>query len=81
MNLWSGVAVYFVTWWLCLFMVLPFGARAVIDAADIEKGKDAGAPRRPRLLTKMMATTVLASVVFAAFYAALETGAISLGGP
>ena len=34
MGLWTGIAVYFIIWWLSLFLVLPFGARATIDDED-----------------------------------------------
>ena len=41
MGLITGIAVYFVIWWITLFMVLPFG---IERDGDIEEGNDPGAP-------------------------------------
>jgi predicted secreted protein len=66
MSLASGIAVYFIVWWVCLFMVLPFGVKNAHEAGEsVEHGNEAGAPVRPMLLKKVIATTVLATVVFA----------------
>lgn len=72
-------AVYVIIWWLVLFMVLPWGNRA-IAADDVAKGHAAGAPERPRILVKFAATTVLAGVVFAVFYWAQTSGYLALRG-
>lgn len=57
------VAIYFVLWWLCLFMVLPFGVRGQHEDGAVTDGTEPGAPIRPRLLIKLAATSVLAFVV------------------
>ncbi len=77
MNWLSQLAIYFVIWWLTLFMVLPWGNRA-IDVADVVKGQDAGSPHRPRLWQKMALNTVLAAIVWAIFYLGVSSGYISL---
>ncbi len=77
----TGSAVYLVIWWLVLFIILPVGARTIIDTEDVEKGQDAGAPKRPRLLLKMAVTTVVAGVIFAGFYTVVESGMISFREP
>lgn len=61
MDLVSGVVVYILLWWWMLFMTLPFGAR---PPEQVETGHDAGAPRNPMLKKKLIATTVLAAVVW-----------------
>jgi predicted secreted protein len=65
MQIASLVAVYFVVWWLTLFMVLPFGARSQVDAGDVLRGSEPGAPAVLRLWPKLLATTVLAAVFMA----------------
>lgn len=65
----THAAVFAIIWWLVLFLVLPWGARPKIDAADVEKGQDAGAPRRPRMGFKLAVTTGVAGLLWAAFYA------------
>ena len=73
----SGLAIYVVIWWLVIFLVLPWGRRNTIGPDDVDKGQDAGAPEKPRMLVKMAVTTVVSGVFFAAFYWISESGAIS----
>ena len=66
MSIPSAIAIYFVTWWVCLFAVLPFGVRNSYEAGEsVEQGNEAGAPVQPMLLRKVIATTILATVMFA----------------
>jgi predicted secreted protein len=57
----TGIAIYFLIWWIVLFTVLPWGVRAQEEGAP---GTDPGAPFVPRLGLKLIWTTVIASVVF-----------------
>jgi predicted secreted protein len=68
MNGLAGVAVYFVLWWLCLFVVLPFGVKDRQEGEDITLGADRGAPHQPMLVKKAIATTILAGLLFGIFY-------------
>ncbi|MDA0239548.1 MAG: DUF1467 family protein [Proteobacteria bacterium] len=61
----TGFAVYFILWWLTLFMVLPFGVRA---QGDVSEGHEAGAPARPRIIIKMLITTVISFIFWLIFY-------------
>lgn len=60
----TAIAIYFLIWWLTLFAVLPWGISA---QGEGEPGTDPGAPALPRLLSKLVWTTVIATVLFAAF--------------
>ena len=65
MSLASGIAIYFIIWWVCLFAVLPFGVKNAHETGEsVEQGNEAGAPVNPLLLRKVLATTVLAAIVF-----------------
>jgi predicted secreted protein len=68
MTLTTGLAIYFIIWWLALFVVLPWGIRSQEESGDIAPGSDPGAPAVPRLLAKLIWTTLVAAVVFAALY-------------
>lgn len=68
MGLVSSIAIYFVIWWLCLFVVLPFGVKSQHEANDVTLGTEHGAPHQPYLLRKAIATTILAGVIFAGVY-------------
>ena len=61
MGLVTGIAVYFVVWWITLFMVLPFGIEREIN---VKKGNDPGAPVKHRVLIKFAINTVLASIIW-----------------
>ncbi len=68
MGLFPSIAVYFVIWWLCLFLTLPFGVKSQHETDEVAPGTEAGAPVKPRLLVKALATTVLATIIFSGFY-------------
>ncbi|MCF6322462.1 MAG: DUF1467 family protein [Rhizobiaceae bacterium] len=64
MSFGTGFAVYFLFWWLCLFVVLPFGIRSQVESGEITPGTEPGAPRKFHVWKKMLINTVLAGVVF-----------------
>jgi predicted secreted protein len=68
MTLLGSIAIYFVIWWLCLFVVLPFGVKSQHEADDVTLGTEHGAPHRPHLAMKALATTILAAIIFAGVY-------------
>lgn len=78
MSVGAVVAIYFIVWWIVLFAVLPWGVRSQADAQRVAPGTDPGAPHRPLLLRKMLATTILAAVVTAAVIYLLTSGVVSL---
>ena len=63
----TGIAIYFLIWWITLFAILPFGIRSQHEG-DIAPGTDPGAPIVPRLLSKVFWTTVVSTVVYAILY-------------
>jgi predicted secreted protein len=70
------LAIYFITWWLVLFMVLPWGAHSQEDSGEVTPGTDPGAPAVHRVWKKLLLTTVIASIVFAILAAIYEAGLI-----
>jgi predicted secreted protein len=75
----SLVAIYFVTWWMVLFVVLPFGVRNSAEAGTaVADGHDAGAPLQPQLLRKAKITTVLSAVVMFLGWALMNSGWIDI---
>jgi len=65
-----ALAIYFTMWWVVLFAVLPFGVRSYAEAgAEPPAGTDAGAPVAPRIGLKLLATTAVSAILFAAVYA------------
>ncbi len=54
------IAIYAIIWWICLFMVLPFGVRNQVDAGEITRGTEPGAPVAPRWGRRFLITTLAA---------------------
>jgi predicted secreted protein len=68
MSVFTALAIYFIIWWVALFAVLPFGVRSQHETGEVVPGTDPGAPVLPHLARKLVWTTIVASVIFAAFY-------------
>jgi predicted secreted protein len=74
-----AIALYFIIWWITLFAMLPIGVRTSEEAGEASApGHAESAPQTPNLLPKMVATTVVASIVFAALYAIIVHHVITL---
>ena len=78
MSLALAIAIYFICWWLVLFTMLPIGVRTQQEEGEIEPGTPESAPVAPRILPKLVATTVISSVVFAGIYMIIEHKLITL---
>ena len=78
MSLAFAISMYVVIWWIVLFAMLPIGVRTQAEEGEISPGTAESAPHMPRLLPKMLATTVIASVLFGAFYVIITHHLITL---
>jgi predicted secreted protein len=74
----TAVATFFLIWWVVLFAVLPWGVRSQHEGDEIAPGTDPGAPTAPKLGRKLVWTTVVTSVIFAACYLAYNDHLVSL---
>ena len=61
MDIVSSIVVYILLWWWVFFVVLPFGAK---PAEEQIPGQAASAPEKPRIVTKMLITSVIAASCF-----------------
>jgi predicted secreted protein len=71
-----AAAIYFVLWWIVLFAVLPWGVESQEEAGEVSPGSDPGAPVRPLLLRKAIATTLISAVIMGLGYSAWALGLI-----
>ena len=69
-----GFAVYVVLWWLVLFMVLPWGVQSQAERGRVIRGSERGAPVKPLMLKKIVATSVIAAVLLAIGYGLSYSG-------
>jgi predicted secreted protein len=63
----SGIVVFLLTWWVVLFMVLPWGLRR----------DEMGKPENPRILQKLILTTAVSAVFWLILYGLIEADIIS----
>lgn len=64
----SFAALFFVTWWIVLFAVLPFSVRTQDDDQDVTLGTVSSAPRGPHMLRAVLRTTIVTAIIMAIFY-------------
>jgi len=64
----SFAALFFVTWWVVLFAVLPFSMRTQDEDQDVTLGTVSSAPRGPHMLRAVVRTTIVTAVIIGAFY-------------
>jgi predicted secreted protein len=76
MRLGTVIAIYFLIWWVVLFVVLPWGVRSQVESGDVAAGTDPGAPARHRVWRVLAWTTIIATIVFAIFWAIYAAGLI-----
>lgn len=75
------LAAFFLIWWIVLFAVLPWGVHSQHEDTEMAPGTDPGAPVLPKLGRKLAWTTLVAGVLFAAFYLVqTDGGLVMLGG-
>jgi predicted secreted protein len=67
MSVSTSFAVFFIIWWVVLFAVLPWGIRSQAETGEVVPGSDPGAPALPKLKSKLVWTTLVSAIVFAAF--------------
>ena len=74
----TGLAIYFVIWWITLFLTLPFGVRSQHEDGGGTPGTDPGAPIKTRMGRKLIWTTVLSLVIYALGVLAYYEGLLNI---
>ena len=74
----TGLAIYFVIWWIVLFVTLPFGVRSQHEDGEGVAGTDPGAPIATQMGRKLIWTTVLSAVIFAVALLAYDAGYLNV---
>ena len=75
MTWFTGIVMYVLIWWTALFIVLPFGTRPVSEADPTSGWR--GAPAQPRPLRILLATTLLAAILWGGCYLLIASDLIS----
>ena len=78
MNWVSGIVIYVIAWWLVFFMLLPIGVKPPHEVGEAaETGHDPGAPVKPMMWRKVIASTVIATAIWGLAYWAITSELIS----
>ncbi len=75
MHWFTAFVLYVMIWWTLLFAILPVGTKPVADA-DTATGWR-GAPARPMIGRKVLATTLLSLLVWGVAMLIINSGWIS----
>ena len=67
MNLFLGIAIYVIVWWLSFFVMLPMGAQSHHEADEATvPGADRGAPKAHNVRRKALYAAGIAAIVWLA---------------
>ncbi len=75
MNWVTGLVLFAIIWWTALFAVLPIGTKPRAGA-DTTSGWR-GAPEHPRMLRKVIVTTIVTCILWTASYLVIRSDYIS----
>lgn len=78
MTIPAALVLYATIWFLCLFVALPIRVRTQGEAGDVVPGTPESAPADPMIRTKMIWTTVVATVIWAAVAGVILFGGLSV---
>ncbi|WP_370237226.1 MULTISPECIES: DUF1467 family protein [Henriciella] len=62
MNLVGGVVIFIISWWMCLFAVLPIGVRGQFEDGEVVEGTEEGAPTHHMMPKKLVWATIGAAI-------------------
>ena len=74
----TGLAIYFVIWWISLFLTLPFGVRSQHEDGLGAPGTDPSEPVLTGMKSKLVWTTIISAIIYGLGIAAYHAGYLSL---
>lgn len=81
MNLFLGLAIYLILWWLAFFTMLPMGAQSAHEAGErYVRGAEHGAPKIPNLGRKAIFATVISAVLWIGVAWAISVDLVGMRG-
>ncbi|MBS0643144.1 MAG: DUF1467 family protein [Acetobacteraceae bacterium] len=75
MNWFTGVVLFVIIWWTALFAVLPLGTHPVQDPDNVSGWR--GAPENPRLVRKVIVTTIVTAIIWLGVFAVVKSDYLS----
>lgn len=69
MGIAGALVVFFITWWVVLFAVLPLWVRRHDEIGeDVPPGTEPAAPAHPQIAKKLLVTTAITAVIWVAIF-------------
>ncbi|MHB8287562.1 MAG: DUF1467 family protein [Caulobacteraceae bacterium] len=79
MNLAWCLSIYFISWWLVFFLILPLGVRSHSEAGvEHVPGAEASAPYLPNLRRKAITTSWITALLVGALWVGFYFGLIHI---
>jgi len=77
MTIITGIVLYYIIWFMCLFVILPLRLTTQQEDSDIVPGSPPSAPASLSLWRRAFWVTVLATIVFIPIAATIHFGWIT----
>jgi predicted secreted protein len=74
MNIFSGIVVYVLTWWVVFFCMLPVNIKIIEKPVS---GHMPGAPDNPHIKGKLILTSVISVFVWGLIYLVIKSDLLS----
>jgi len=72
MGIAGSLMVFAIAWWIAFLTLLPFGVRSHLEHGKVEPGTEPSAPVTPHLRVKAIWALLVALIVWAALFSAIE---------
>ena len=66
MSITGSIVIFVILWWIVFFSLLPIDVNR--KRQDIIKGTDPGAPENPKMLKKIILSTLITSLIIIILY-------------
>lgn len=71
-------ALFFIFWWICLFMVLPFAGKSQAEEGDVTLGTVKSAPHKLRIWWIIGINSLVSALFSIGFFVAIEVLGLGL---
>lgn len=78
MNLTGGIVLFAVIWFMVFFIALQVRPKSQADAGEIVPGTPASAPAEVKMKRKVIATTMIAIILWSVIASIILSGAVTL---
>jgi predicted secreted protein len=78
MNLTGGIVLFAVIWFMVFFIALQIRPKSQADAGEVVPGTPASAPVEVQMKRKVVATTMIAIILWSVIASVILSGAVTL---